>query len=399
MPNSHWGFLIIVAAFIGVAWAIAIVVAMITSKRQRQEQLRQQQEYEANLKAQTFLNEHLGKIISDGAPHIARKINKEFQIGSPVAFTFDALSQGFYDWIKIDDRAINALKFALGSGDQGFTDIYLSASRAADNVHALERLQGYVGEQIAAGDLVANGYVVSFPDSPTQAGYDLIVDGHPVQVKTTLMDTNIHEALALHPDIPVLVPTELMDSLSGTENVIFTPGFSHDLAQQVTQDNIEAISDLGDSMPIPIFTLGFIGYRKIKEVYHGKDPKMAIIEGGAEIGGVTIVGGIGGILGLKVGMAAGAAGAVIGKTVGWGSAAAIGTLMAVKGGKIGAIAGGLAFLVLGPMGAVAVAQLSFRWRHVRSALGKKNGRSLDVTLPYGSNRTNHTISSALQIYA
>jgi hypothetical protein len=311
-------------------------------------------EYGPNLKTKAFLNDHLQKIISEGAPNIAREINKKIQIDSSVALTFDALSQGFYNWIQIDDRAINALKFALGSGDYGFNEIYLSASRAAENVHALERFKGYVGEQITAGDLVANGYVVSFPDSPTQAGYDLLVDGHPVQVKTTLMDADIHEALALHPDIPVMVPTELMDSMGGTDNVIFTPGFSHELAEQVTQDNIEAITDLGNSMPIPIFTLGFIGYRKIREVSQGKNIKMAIIEGSVELGGVTIVGGLGGFVGLKAGVAAGAAGAAVGKTVGYGAAAAIGTLMTVKGGKVGALAGGLAFLVLGPLGAVAV---------------------------------------------
>jgi hypothetical protein len=314
-----------------------------------------------NKRAKNYLIGHLDEAIKSGAPEIYREVKKEEQwlknskTGTPLVFTLDALSQGYYDWLKVDDRAADAIKFALGKGGNSFKDIYSAAISAADSDGALDRLKGYVGEQVAAKDLAEQGCVVSFPDSPTQEGFDLIVDGAPIQVKTTLVESNIRNALEVHPDIPVLVPIELLDRpIATTENVIFSPNFSHQLAEDITGDSIEAITDLGIDLPIPILTVAFVGYRKIKEVSGGKDPQLALIEGVAEVSCVGVGVTVGGAAGLTAGTAAAAAG--VGGFVSWGSAAAVGgSLAATIGGKYGALAGGAAFLILGPLGAVAVA--------------------------------------------
>jgi tetratricopeptide (TPR) repeat protein len=314
-----------------------------------------------NKRAEDYLNEHLDEAIRSGAPDIYRELKKKEQetknrkqIDTSLVFTLDALSQGYYDWLRVDDRAVDAIKFALGKGEHGFENIYNAASRAAGNTHALDRLKGYVGEQIAAKDLAAQGCVVSFPDSPTQEGYDLIVDGTAIQVKTTLVESHIRNALEMHPDIPVLAPTELLDTPVAAGNVIFSPNFSHQLAEDITNDSMEAITDLGIDLRIPILTVAYVGYRKIKEVCDGKDLQLAMVEGVTEVSCVTVGGTVGGAAGLTAGTAAAAAG--VGGFVSWGSAAAVGgSLAAAIGGKYGAIAGGAAFLILGPLGAVAVA--------------------------------------------
>jgi hypothetical protein len=314
--------------------------------------------YWLNRRALKYLNEHLDKTISYGAPEIIREVKEKIKPNTALALTVDALSHGYYDWLKVDDRAVDAIKFALGAGDKGFEEIYMSASRAADNVHAFSRIKGYVGEQIAAKDLAEQGFVVSFPDSHSQQGYDLIVDGAPIQVKTTLVETHIQKALETHPGIPVLAPIELLDTSVAGENVIFSPNFSDELAEHITRDSVEAITDLGMQVPIPILTVSFIGYRKIKEICNGKDVKQALVEGTAELTCITAFGSLGGAVGMGVGTYAAAAG--IGSAVSWGSAAAVGGTVATAlgtklGGKYGLLAGGAAFLVLGPLGAVAVA--------------------------------------------
>jgi tetratricopeptide (TPR) repeat protein len=318
-----------------------------------------------NNRAKDYLNEHLDKAIKFGAPEIYRElqreeqdVKKEKQIDRSLVFTLDALSQGYYDWLKVDDRAVDAIKFALGKGDHGFEDIYNAASRAAESDAAFDRLLGYVGEQIAAKDLAEQGCVVSFPDSPTQEGYDLIVDGTPLQVKTTLAEHHIRNALEMHPDISVLAPYELLDSPIATENVIFTPNFTHELTEYIADDSIEAINDLGIEMPIPILTVAYVGYREIKKVRHGKEAQQALFEGTTKVLLVSTGGKLGAVVGLGTGAAAISAG--IGSYVSWGAAASVGitvgsSIAAAAGAKYGLVVGGAAFLILGPLGAVAVA--------------------------------------------
>jgi hypothetical protein len=50
----------------------------------------------------------------------------------------------------------------------------------------LNQLQGYVFEQIAAHSLRESGAVVQLPDSSNNPGWDLLVNGEPVQAKCGL---------------------------------------------------------------------------------------------------------------------------------------------------------------------------------------------------------------------
>lgn len=51
---------------------------------------------------------------------------------------------------------------------------------------AMERLEGYTAERIVAAHLVAQGHIVEFADIPNQEGWDILVDGHPIQVKCVM---------------------------------------------------------------------------------------------------------------------------------------------------------------------------------------------------------------------
>ncbi len=52
-----------------------------------------------------------------------------------------------------------------------------------------ERLTGYVAEQKAASALEAAGHHVTFAATANQPVWDLLVDGHPVQIKEGLLES------------------------------------------------------------------------------------------------------------------------------------------------------------------------------------------------------------------
>lgn len=65
-------------------------------------------------------------------------------------------------------------------------------------------LEGHVGETLAAHALAAGGHDVVFAATPNQPGWDLLVDGEPVNVKVGEHALHsVHEHLSTYPDIDV----------------------------------------------------------------------------------------------------------------------------------------------------------------------------------------------------
>ena len=276
---------------------------------------------------------------------------------SASANAFDVGINQLYEIAKIDDRVIEAVKFA-SAGSPSVFELKNTLSHVSEGSGAWERLKGYVGEQFSADILSKQGYVVELADSPTQVGYDLLIDGSKYQVKTTLSTSYVQEHLDKHPDIPVIVPEELQTSiLSGNDNVIFLSGFSHDIANDMTKTGLEELGKIGDftsTIPIPFITVSVVAYQQYKKIKNnGKDVLEAVKDTVLETTGTAAGGVVGGAVGTVAGGTAMAAGIGSG-VLGWGSATAVGGAIAATGGKMGAVAGGAAFLVLGPLGAVAV---------------------------------------------
>lgn len=276
---------------------------------------------------------------------------------SSTANTFDLAINQLYEIAKIDDRVIEAVKFA-SSGSPSVFELKNNLSNVTEGSGSWERLKGYVGEQFSADILSKQGYVVELADSPTQVGYDLLIDGNKYQVKTTLSTSYVQEHLDKYPGIPVIVPEELQASiLSGNENVIFLSGFSHEIASDITKTGLDELGKVGDfssTVPIPFITLSVVGYQEYKKIKNnGKAISEAVKDTVLETTGTAAGGVVGGAVGTVAGGTAMMAGIGSG-VLGWGSATAVGGAIAATGGKMGAVAGGAAFLVLGPLGAVAV---------------------------------------------
>lgn len=292
----------------------------------------------------------LNRWLSLGAPKIAADIRKKHQLSPEQSLTLEMLVEGYLDWLQVDDRVVDALEFANGPGESGFAQLYQDALLAADNAGALARLQGYVGEQVAAAQLSEQGFVVSFPEMPNQPAYDLLVDGHPVQVKTTLMTSGIQRALDRHPDIPVLAPIELSQGpLAGSEQVIFSPDFSYQQVQHLTEDSLVALRDIGH-LAVPFLSLAFVGYKVGRQVQAGKGLQIAAVDGVGEVVGMLAGAKTGMVLGGAIGgLVAGAVGSAL---VSWTAAAGVASIVASVGGKIGLLMGGASLLMVGPLGPI-----------------------------------------------
>lgn len=231
----------------------------------------------------------------------------------------------------IDDRVLQGLDFSTTADMTTFNQLnqYISEHFLSGTAEAVSgstaRLQGYVAEQVAAANLVAQGHVVEFPATSNNPGFDLIVDGHPLQVKDTLNPQLITEHFSKYPDIPVVTNVELAGHFTDNQNVLIDHNLSHDVIASKVENSIDGIHALGGaSFHIPIITLALSGIRETG----------LLMKGNTDLGTVTKhvaldVAGVGG--GGFFGKVAGAA--LVG--------AFAGPVGAVIGGIIGAIGGGI----------------------------------------------------------
>lgn len=120
------------------------------------------------------------------------KLTEEFpwlDVAATGAFT---LYDAFHSLAMLDDHVLEALEFSSAANLHTFNSLssyvhkYFLSHAGEALQGSLERLQGYTAERIVAAHLAAEGYVVEFPDISNQEGWDLLVDGHSMQVKGPL---------------------------------------------------------------------------------------------------------------------------------------------------------------------------------------------------------------------
>src|SRR5579884_651312 len=139
---------------------------------------------------------------------------QSFILGEDVGYASLTLGDFLYDYIRIDPEVLRAVEFARAADVDGVLSFARFADRKADlsgasldGLHS--QLQGYVAEQVVAHHLLAEHHDVSFPETATNAGWDLEVDGHQFQVKCLADPGGVYEHLHRYPDIPVIVNAEV----------------------------------------------------------------------------------------------------------------------------------------------------------------------------------------------
>lgn len=175
----------------------------------------------------------------------------------------------------------------------------------ASHIGDVSNLKGYVAERIVAAELVDQGHQVSFPDTPNEPGWDLMVDGEKFQVKCLEHLSGLRAHFDNY-DYPVLANSELADHIPSelADKVFFVEGYSNELADQVTERSLDAGADVF-SPHVPIFALGMSAARNLLDYQAGKVSatqavEQIILDGGIRVGLATAGGYIGASIGLLV---------------------------------------------------------------------------------------------------
>lgn len=240
----------------------------------------------------------------------------------------------------MDDRVLEAMDFSSRLDLDTFNELssyvrdhFLSGSEASV-AGAAERLQGYTAEQMVAAHLAAQGHVVEFPDTPNQEGWDLLVDGHPVQVKCTLDPGLVKEHLEKFPDIPVIVNAELGHYFADNSHVIVDKDLLHSQVAEHVQSTVDGVHALDTvHFHVPVVTLAL---STVREGVLWAAGRITLPEAAKRVGTDVALAGGGGFAGGKLG-------AVLG-----------GMFLGPVGAGIGAVAGAVAGFVLGKKAARGV---------------------------------------------
>lgn len=227
-----------------------------------------------------------------------------------------------YNAVSIDPTVLNAADFARSQdiGDifqfGAFAD-HIGAMASTAAAGAGNNLRGYVAEQVVAARLVENGHIVTFPDTSNNPGFDLLVDGHPFQVKCLQSLEGLREHFTKYPDMPVYANCELAEAVidSGEAwagKVFYVEGFHREITDLIMRTSLEAGETLGD-FNVPYFAMAVSSARNLHSWWRGSMPlsdlPLSVVLDGSVKGGLATVGGLSGkMLGL---MAFGPAGALV----------------------------------------------------------------------------------------
>lgn len=95
-----------------------------------------------------------------------------------------------------------------------------------------------MAERFAAWDLQAKGHDVVFPRLANNAGWDLLIDGRPFQVKCVTNPSEVWKHLRTYPNIPVLVNAEMAGEFAGVGNVHVLATLKETTVREATKDTI-----------------------------------------------------------------------------------------------------------------------------------------------------------------
>jgi hypothetical protein len=227
-----------------------------------------------------------------------------------------------YSAAAIDPTVIKAADFArvdVLDNPLAFADYFarkVQELSPAGIAGAASNVKGYVAEQVVAAELVAKGHQVTFPPTPNEPGWDLLVDGEKFQVKC-LDDIGGLKDHFENYRYPVLANSELADKIptEWADKVFFVEGCSNELTSHVTTSAIAAGADVF-SPAVPVFALAVSAIRNLMSYNAGKVSGTQAVEqvvlDGSTRASLAVAGGY---LGTGIGLLVfGPAGALV-----WGS--------------------------------------------------------------------------------
>jgi hypothetical protein len=175
-----------------------------------------------------------------------------------------SLCDFIFDLSAIDSKVLEAADFSH-TADLGdpflfaeFAERITSLSTAAFKGHE-SNLLGYTAERIVASRLTDSGYLVSIPESASQPGYDLLVDGNEFQVKCIAPENFqiLERHFEKYPDTPVIANSEIAETIADrspdwASQVFFVEGYSYEFTDGLVETAIKAGTEIGDYELVPL---------------------------------------------------------------------------------------------------------------------------------------------------
>ena len=255
----------------------------------------------------------------------------------------------FHQYMLIDDYMYEGISKLSGKQIDNFSDL---SSKIKDYSHnsdgltegSLNKIKGHIAESHVAEHFKEAGAEVSWPDTSNQEGWDLLLNGSPIQIKLTKDASTLTEHFKEHSDIPVVIPSDAdnippetafhFDPSEGAENLIDYLGetsekaviASNQLSHAELTENIEQATDFLtgdiDFFKLPIVTAAFSGFREFNLLIENNTDILSSLKN------ISLD-----VAGTGIGIGAGsAAGAAIGSIIFPGIGTAIGAFAGSIGG-------------------------------------------------------------------
>ncbi|MDN3552895.1 hypothetical protein QWY74_05340 [Halomonas almeriensis] len=195
------------------------------------------------------------------------------EAGNMAAVTGLTLGDMLYNLAAIDPGVVQAADFSRSAdidSSLAFANLaeQIQESHPAAATGAINQLKGYVAEHAVAAQLIAQGHTVSLPDSASQPGWDLLVDGQPMQVKFHDGLGGLQQHFQFY-DYPVIANTELQGQVPAEwrEHVFFIDGLSNTHVEALTRASLEAGAEVFNPEVIPApalvtLTRSMLAYRR-----------------------------------------------------------------------------------------------------------------------------------------
>mgnify|MGYP002712610942 CR=1 FL=1 len=250
------------------------------------------------------------------------------------AITASGLSLGMlWTYSQIDTQVLDAISFASAGSPTAFSDLQDISEQALDSAGAITRLSGYIAEQQVALNLVRRGHHVEMPDTSNQVGWDLLVDGTPIQVKCSLDANYVLQHFEKYPDIPVITNAELAEQLGSHPLVMIDPNLSYTDIQNITHDSLQHLADFNsfsELSAIPLLAVAFAAHRHYGQWSSGR---LNLQQYGQNIGTDVAIRSAGAVSGKVIGATLGSLFSPVGTIIGAGVGAYIGGLASGTGAE------------------------------------------------------------------
>lgn len=184
-----------------------------------------------------------------------------------LAFASLTFGDLIYDAVRIDPLIVEAIDFSRAAELNSIpacADFAAEIMSKSDRVFAanIAQMKGYVAEKYVAETLRHQGAEVEFPSTSNQAGYDLLVNGDPFQVKCWETIDGVERHFEKYPDIPVFVNEELAPSYENNEMAYPVWGVRNDIVEQDTVFTISTASEVLD-FEIPLFSAAIVAAKNV----------------------------------------------------------------------------------------------------------------------------------------